>query len=94
MLTLILAAHIASHETSEWCADRVVGENSRGRYAINYLWEAEEQTDGTVVCLPLDTCATADLTGDGRVGGPDFNLLIDCFGAEVDSLLPPSRETE
>lgn len=89
ILALLLAAQVS--DVSVWCADRVVGENSTGRrYAITYLYEGEPQTNGTTYCPPLDSCSRADLTRDGPVGGPDFSLLIGCWGTHIEDWLPPS----
>ena len=85
---LLLAAVV---ETSAWCADRLVGENDRGRYAINYIWEGEPQPDGTVLCHPLGDCAKTDTTGDDQIGGPDFRLLLKCVGETASDHIPPSE---
>ncbi len=89
MLTLILLAQLMSHDTSQWCVDRVVGENSRGRYSINYMWEAEKLPDGTSVCQPMDQCAAGDINADGIVGTPDYEILVSCMGRAVDDTIPP-----
>ena len=87
MLTLMVSA-IVIHEVSQWCADRIVGENERGRYAITYLWEGEQQLNGTTLCHPMSVCAASDMTGDGVIGGPDFWLLMGCIGQTIDDVLP------
>lgn len=87
MIEIILAAVV--FETSAWCADRRVGESEKGRYAVNYIWEGEQQEDGTVLCRPLGPCARADSSQDSVVGIPDFNLLVECWGAQIEDHVPP-----
>lgn len=89
MLTLVLLAQLMSHEASQWCVDRVVGENSRGRYSVSYMWEAENLSNGTAVCQPMNMCSTGDLNGDGTVGIDDFEVLVGCIGLSIDDILPP-----
>ena len=88
MILALLLAAVA--ETSAWCADRVVGENERGRYAINYIWEGGPRSGGTVVCHPVGACARTDTTGNGVTGGPDFGLLIRCLGEPSSDHIPPA----
>ena len=85
-IAVILAALL---ETSSWCADRFIGENERGRYAIDYLWEGEPAAGGGIVCRPLPECATTDSSGDGITGMVEFEMLVSCWGTSVDDHIPP-----
>ena len=89
MLTLVLISQLMSHETSQWCVDRFVGENSRGRYSINHMWEAEKLSNGTSVCQPMNMCAAGDLNADGTVGVDDFEILVACMGSSINDAIPP-----